>query len=465
MIRADIAIIGAGPGGYVAAIRATQLGAKVVCIEKQSIGGVCLNWGCVPTKALLHSAEVLATARSADACGISVGEPTFDWPKIQARKNKIVTQLTSNVARLMERAGVQTLMGEATFARSDTLSIQLDAGQETVVADKIIIATGSRPMQVPIPGLDGPNVIDSTGALSLDALPGSIGIIGGGAIGLEFASLFNTFGVNVTVIEMLPTLAPLVDRSIGEGLAWSLGNQGIDIRTSTRVTRLDHQGEECVISMQSADSEEQVTVDRVLAAIGRSPNIEGLGLEAIGIQPTRKGIQVDDRMRTVVPNVYAIGDVALDGPMLAHVASHQGIVAVEDALGHVARMDYTAVPSCIFTLPEAASVGLSEEQAREAGHDVQVGLFALANNGKALAMGETDGFVKIVSEAKHGAVLGVHIVGPHASDLILEGTMAISLEATLTEIEHTIHSHPTLGEAISEAAMAARGRAIHVPRS
>jgi dihydrolipoamide dehydrogenase len=329
----------------------------------------------------------------------------------------------------------------------------------------VIIATGSHTMQLPIPGLDGPRVIDHSGALALESLPESICVIGGGAIGLEFASLFNTLGVRVSLVEMLPRLAPLMDRAIGDGLAWTLSNRGVDVLTNTRVTRIAPTSSGCVVSMTTPEGERQVEAELVLSAMGRAPSVEGLGLEVLGIRPVRAGIQVDSHMRTAVPHVYAVGDVAAEGPMLAHVASHQGVVAVEDALGHPAAMDYAAVPSCIFSLPEAASVGLSEEEARERGYDVQVGTFALPNNGKAIAMGDTDGFVKIVSEGEHGAILGLHVVGPHASDLVLEGTLAISLEATLDEIEHTIHPHPTLGECIHEAALAARGRALHLPRS
>jgi dihydrolipoamide dehydrogenase len=463
-INTDIAIIGAGPGGYVAALRATQLGAKVVCIEREWVGGVCLNVGCIPTKALLRSAEVFALVREAARYGVTAGEPQVDWPAVQARRKQVSQQLVGGVNKLLQRAGVTVLMGEASFLNPRTLQVRLKDSVETVTAEHVIIATGSRTLQVPIPGLDGPGVIDSTGALNLEALPASMCIIGGGAIGLEFASLFNAFGVQVTVVEMLPRLAPLMDASIGEGLAWSLGRRGVEIFTNTRVMKVEATASGCRVTIKTPEGEQQVEVEKVLSAIGRAPNVEGLGLETLGIVPTRKGIQVDRHLRTVVPGIYAIGDVASEGANLAHVASHQGIVAVEDALGHPAVMDYTAVPSCIFTSPEAASVGLTEEQAREQGYEVRVGMFALPNNGKAIALGETDGFVKVVSEAAHSAILGVHIVGPHASDLVLEGTLALTLEATIEEIAHTIHPHPALGEAVAEAALAAQGRALHLPR-
>lgn len=462
-MRTDIAIIGAGPGGYVAALRAAQMGASVVLVESKWVGGVCLNEGCIPTKALLRSAEIYSLVREAGEFGVLVGEPRLDWAVAQARKERVVRQIVGGVEKLLARAGVQVLRGVARFVRGNTLSVALEDGSEAVEADRIIIATGSRTAQVPIPGLDGPGVIDHWGALQLEELPESVCIIGAGAIGVEFASLFNAFGVDVTLVEMLPRVAPLMDRSIGEGLEWSLTQRGVDVLTSTRVTSIAHGEDGCAVEMTTPDGERRVEAQRVLSAIGRTPNTEGLGLDVLGIRPTRAGIAVDTRMRTSAPHVYAIGDVAADGAMLAHVASHQGIVAVEDALGHTACMDYRAVPSVIFSLPEAASVGLSEEEARAEGYDVRTGVFALPNIGKAQATGETEGFVKVVSEAEADAVLGLHIVGPHAGDLILEGTLAISLEATLDEIERAIHPHPTIGEAIAEAAMAVRGRALHLP--
>lgn len=463
--RYDMAVIGSGPGGYVAALRAAQLGASVVCIEREAIGGVCLNEGCIPTKALLRGAEVYALVQEAATFGVLAGEPTIDWPTMQARKAKVVQQMVGGVTMLLQRAGVDVIRGEATLSSPTTLAVQRDDGRDTVVADRVILATGSRTMAVPIPGIDGPAVITHRGALELDELPASLCIIGGGVIGCEFASLYRALGAEVTVVEMLPRLVPLLDAAIGEGLAWSLERRGVTVCTGTRVTGVASGASGARVTMVTPSGEQSVEAQWVLSAIGRSPNVEGLGLEALGIKPTRKGIQTDHRMRTAVPGLYAIGDVAADGPMLAHVASHQGIVAAEDALGHIAAMDYRAVPSCVFTIPEASSVGMTEEEARAAGHEVQVGVFAFPNNGKAVTLGETEGFVKIVAEAQHGAVLGMHVMGPHASDLVLEGTMAIGLEATLDELERTIHPHPALGEAIAEAALAARGRALHVPRS
>jgi len=464
-IQADIAIIGTGPGGYIAALRAAQLGARVVCIERNRVGGVCLNEGCIPTKALVRTAEVYAEAREAARFGVVLEPPRLDWSKAQARMTAVVEQEVRGVVLLLSRAGVQVIEGEATFARPDLLTVRRTDGQETIQARHILIATGSRNASVPIPGLDGPRVVDHRGAMQLPSLPESMCIIGGGAIGLEFASIFQTLGVAVTVVEMLPRIAPLMDVSISEGLEWSLGRRGCQILAGTRVTRIANGQDGCAVSVSGPDGDRTLDVSMVLSAIGRSPNVENLGLEAIGLHPTRRGIAVDSRLRTAVPGVYAIGDVAADGPMLAHVASHQGLVAVADALGQTAAIDYSAVPSCIFTLPEAAGVGITEDEARQAGHRVATGTFSLANNGKAVAYGDTDGFVKVIADADTAAVLGVHIVGPHASDLILEGTLAIQQECTLDEIEHTIHPHPTLGEAIAEAAMAVRGRALNAPRS
>jgi len=299
--------------------------------------------------------------------------------------------------------------------------------------------------------------------MTLPELPASMCVIGGGAIGVEYGSLFQSFGVQVTIVEMLPRLAPLMDAFIGEELARSLKRRGVSVRTGTRVARVEQSEGGCVVTLQAGDDEEQVEAELVLSAIGRAPNVEEIGLEVLGLKATRKGIAVDTRMRTAVPHVYAIGDVAADGAMLAHVAMHQGVVAAEDALGHTAAMDYCAVPSCIFSAPEAASVGMSEEEARAAGYQVITGSFGFRANGKAAAIGDKDGGAKIVADEATKAILGMHIVGPHASDLILEGTLAMALEATLEEIETTIHSHPTLGEVLHEAALGAMGRPLHVP--
>ncbi len=462
MIRTNIAIVGTGPGGYVAALRAAQLGAQVVCIERERVGGVCLNEGCIPTKTLLRSAEVLTLARRAGEFGVRTGEVSLDWSAVQARKEEVRSRLTRSVQALLKAAGVTLLEGHARLVRANTVRIAGPA-EESVVADGIVLATGSRHLEVPIPGLDDPGILTSHSILELEALPPSLCIIGSGAIGTEFASLMNAVGVQVTLVEMLPRIAPLMDETISDMLARSLRRKGAEIRTATRVTAVERIESGYRVSMASDQGEAQIDVSAVLSAIGRAPNTEGIGLETVGILPTRRGIPVDDRLRTSVPGIYAVGDCAAEGPMLAHVASAQGIVAVEDALGYRSRMDYTAVPSCIFSLPEAAGVGLTEAEARQAGYEVVTGAFPFAANGKALAYGETEGVVKIVSEARDHAVLGMHVLGPHASDLILEGTLLRQFEFTLEDLTHTIHAHPTLGEAISEAGLAALDRPLHIP--
>jgi dihydrolipoamide dehydrogenase len=465
MRRTEFAIIGAGPGGYVAALRAAQLGAKVILIEKQWLGGVCLNVGCIPTKALLKSAEMFTLIGRASDYGVKTGQPSIDWKGIQARKTKVVSQLVGGVSMLLERAGVEVLFGEARFTGRDTLEVKSKEGLESIVADHIIVATGSRAATLPVPGIHSPRVIDSTGALALQELPESILVIGGGAIGLEWASMFVDFGCNVTLVEILPRLAPLMDQDLGDALAFNLKQRGVKVMTYSSVDRIDSGEDGCCVIIQTPSGQTTIETELVLSAVGRLPNVESFDLGKARVAYSQKGIEVDRRMRASTAGIYAIGDVAVEGPMLAHVASHQGVVAVENACGHNTFMDYTAVPNCIFTNPEAASVGLTEEEAAFKGYNLKVGKFGLANNGKAIANGETEGFVKIISDAVDGTILGIHIFGLHASDLILEGTLSIRLDATLDEIEAAIHPHPTLGEAIHEAVLSASGRAFHLPKS
>ncbi|UCF89933.1 MAG: dihydrolipoyl dehydrogenase [Desulfobacterales bacterium] len=464
MRRTEIAIIGAGPGGYVAALRATQMGAKVILIEKRWLGGVCLNAGCIPTKALLKSAKVYALIGRAHEFGISASRPRLDWNRVQARQAQVVKQLVDGVAMLLERAGVEVFFGEARFVAADTIEVKSRDGLKAVVADNIIIATGARPAELSLPGIDSTGVVDSAGALALEKFPDSVLVIGGGAIGLEWASMFVDFGAKVTLIELMPRLAPLMDSDLGVGLAANLKSRGVRILTNSSASRIKPGRRGCRVTVNTPSGEVEIEAQIVLTAVGRIPNVEKLGLEKTNVNYSKNGIEVDRHMRTATPHIYAIGDAAAAGPMLAHVASHQGIVAVENALGHPSYMDYSAVPNCIFTHPEAASVGLTEKEARAQGHAVRVGKFILANNGKAIADGEAEGFVKIVAESKNNQILGVHLMGPHASDLVLEGTLSIRLDATLDEMESTIHPHPTMGEAILEAALAVNGRALHLPR-
>jgi len=457
-----VVVIGGGPAGYVAALRAAQLGAQVTLVEAQQLGGVCLNVGCIPTKTLLSSADVFRLVRQAAQFGVRAGEPQVDWPAMQARKQEVVAKLVGGVRLLLERAGVTVVEGRARLANPHEVLVEGAAGRQTLAADRMIIATGSSPQRLPIPGVDLPGVLDSTDALALQAVPASLLVVGGGAVGLEFATLYSTLGARVTVVEMLPRLAPLADSDVGEGLSLALTMQGVKVHVRTRITALEAVPGGLRARLAGPQGESSVEAEKVLLAAGRQPNVEGLGLEAAGVACERKGIRVDERMATSAGHIYAAGDV-VGGAMLAHVGMHQGMVAAENALGRAARMRYEAVPSCIFTHPEAASVGLTEEAARAQGYDLRVGRFPFNGNGKAIAQGEIDGFVKVVAEARYGAVLGVHVVGPHASDLILEATLGLSLEVTLDELAATIHPHPTLSEAVAEGSLAALGRALHLP--
>ena len=462
--KIDIVVLGGGPGGYVAALRAAQLGAKVTLVEKENLGGVCLNWGCIPTKALIRTAEVFSLAKRGAEFGVLVEAPRLDWKKAQERKQKVVNQLVGGVGMLLNRAKVQVIKGTGRLVSPTAVEVTgPDGKKQKIEAAKIIVATGSSPMPLPIPGIDNPNVLDSTGALALEAPPKSLLIIGGGVIGVEFACLFNLLGVQVTVVEMLDRLTPLVEKSIGEALGWIFSTRRITTHLSSKVAKIEPAPGGVTVTVTTGIGEKKIEVEKVLAAVGRRPNVADVGLDEVGVKYDRGGIKVDETMRTNIPSVYAVGD-AVGGMMLAHLASRHGVVAAENALGHAARMNYRAVPSCIFTMPEAASVGLSEDEARQKGYQVQIGQFPLNSNGKALIEGESDGFVKVVADAKYGEVLGVHIVGPHASDLILEATLGITLENTITEIDAAIHPHPTLGEAVAEAMLAVNNQAIHLLR-
>ena len=459
--RYDVLIIGAGPGGYVTALRASQLGAKVAIVEDTYIGGVCLNVGCIPSKALLRSAKVYETLRDAKQFGIMVeGRIEPDWQAIQKVKNQAVKRLTTGVGVLLKKAGVTVCEGRGRFRDAHTIAVSIADATQQIEADKVIIATGARPVRLPLPGFDAPGVLDSTGALNLEALPASLLIVGGGVIGAEFANIYASFGVEVIVVEMLDRLLPMVDPEISAEIARALRRKKVASYVESRAREIKQQGDLLQVSVTTPKGEEQFDVEKVLVSVGRRANVEDLGLEAIGVEVDR-GIVVNDRMETTVPGVFAVGDVTGKW-WLAHVASKEGVVAAENACGHAAKMDYKTVPSCVFTRPEVATVGLTEAQAREQAYDVAVGKFPFLANGKAVTYGERSGFVKVVSETRYGEVLGLHIVGPHASDLILEGGLALQVEATLDELDATIHAHPTLGEAIAEAALDAQGRALHI---
>jgi dihydrolipoamide dehydrogenase len=503
----DVAIVGGGPGGYVAAIRAAQLGLRTVVVEKERPGGVCLNWGCIPTKAMLRSADVLETVQHAGEFGVLADNVRFDYSTVLKRKDQVVKGLTDGVGSLLKANGVTVIEGHARFTSRTTLDVvgvgasPLGVGGPlynapgdgrpvaTVSATNVIIATGSTPATLPIPGADLPGVVTSDGAFLLPEVPGRIVIVGGSAVGAEWASLFRAFGSEVTVVELLPTLVPLEDEDMGKALARSFTKRGIRVLTGMTVSAIAAGKEEGLVvsiaggegrpaetarvgegaptpggaGVQGTRREEDIVADNVLMAVGRRPNTAGLDLERAWVTTDARGfIPVDDQLRTSVPHVYALGDVT-GRVLLAHVASHQGLVAAGVIAGHDETMDYKAVPAATFTHPEVASVGLTERAAREAGHDVVVGKFPFAALGRAQTYGATEGLMKIVAERRYGEVLGMHVIGPSASDLIPEGVLALELEATLTDIAHAIHAHPTLGEASMEAAMVALGMPVHVP--
>jgi dihydrolipoamide dehydrogenase len=462
--EADLCVIGAGPGGYVAAIKAAQLGLKAVVVERDQLGGVCLNQGCIPTKAMLRSANLFETIQHADQFGIKVDGAQVDFGGVLKFRDKVVKGLVGGVGALLQSLGVEVVKGTATLAGPDRVRVDGPDGGEIRAGRGIILATGSAPANLPIPGADSSGVIDSNGALALTEVPKSMLVIGGGAVGCEWANVFHAFGCQVTLVEMLPTLLPVEDEEMGRGLARSFTRRGIAVKTSAKIEKIEGCDGSLTCTVVGEDGKsEQVEVEKVLIGVGRKPLSEGLGLEQAGVKVERGFVVVDDQLRTNVPTVFAIGDLT-GKKLLAHLASHQGIVAAENIAGHEATIDYKAVPGCTYTHPEVASVGLTEKQAREAGHDVLVGRFPFSASGRAQTAGDTDGMVKVVADSKYGEILGVHILGADASEMIPEGVLALKLEATLEDITTTIHAHPTLAEATMEAALAATGQAIHLPK-
>ena len=462
----DLCVIGTGPGGYVAAIRAGQLGMKVAVVEREELGGVCLNRGCIPTKAMLRSAEVMQTMQHSADYGILADNVRLDFAKVIDRREKVVKQLTGGVGGLFKSYGIQVFRGSGRLAERGGTVVVSGQTDETVNARNVVIATGSVPAKLPIPGADNPNVIDSDGALAMTEVPGSLLVIGGGAVGSEWANVFAAFGSQVTLVEMLPTLLPLEDEEMGRTLRRTFERQGITVHTEAKLEAIEtaDDGKEVGVLTLKDGSQARIAADKILVGVGRKPNTTGLGLEEAGAKLDRRGfVEVDDYLQTSLPNVYAIGDVT-GKALLAHLASHQGVTAAENIAGHEVVMDYKVVPACTYTHPEVASVGLSEKKAREQGYDVKIGKFPFVASGRAISYGETEGTVKVVADAKYGELLGVHIIGPQASELIPEAALGIKLEATLEDIQATIHAHPTLAEAVMEAAWAAAGGALNLPK-
>jgi len=461
--QCDVVIVGGGSAGYVAAIRASQLGGKVILIEKDALGGTCLNRGCIPTKALLHSVEILESARRGKDYGINAGELIIDFTKIMNRKDTVVKTLVTGVRYLMKSNAIEVIKGTGKLI--SPTEVEVDGGRkENIKADKIILTPGSVPSVVPIPGVDGSGVITSDDALQLSEIPHSLLVIGGGAIGVEFATIFAKLGTEVIIVEMLPQIIPTEDTELSMSLKRVLERDGIKIFTGAQVSRIEDNPEgNKLISVVTGEGEQKLTAEFVLVAIGRKSNIEGLGLERVGIKTERGSITVNDRMETNIAGIYAAGD-AIGGILLAHVASAEGEVAVENALGKKSVIDYRVVPRCIYTMPEVAAVGLTESQAREEGLNLKVGRFPFTANSRALILGQRDGFVKILSDAGSGEIFGIHIFGPQATELISEAALAMKMEATVSEVSSTIHAHPTLSEAIRETALDAEGMVVHMPR-
>ena len=462
----NVLVIGGGPGGYVAAIHAAQLGAKVTLVEKQYLGGTCLNVGCIPTKCLLHSAELISQIKEqGHDIGVDVEGVTVNFPQVIAHKNEISKKLTSGVASLLRMNHVEKVDGEASFVSEKTVEVKkADGSKTTVTADAIILATGSVNAVPPIPGVkENPNCIDSTGALSLEKLPASMVVIGGGVIGIEMACAYAAFGTQVDVVEAMDHMLPMLDSDLTAVGVAHMEKMGIRFHTACPVQSVEDAsvGAKVVYLDKSTGETVSIEAEKVLIAVGRRANTDSLHLEKAGVANDRGCIIVNDRMQTNVSGVYAIGDCVLGRAQLAHTASAMGEVAAENIMGHDSVYDEKTNPTCVYMEPEAASVGLTEEQCKAAGIAYKVGRFPFAANGKALILNGGEGVVKIIAGEEFGEVLGMHIIGPRATDLIAEGALAIRCEMTLDEIISTIHSHPTVTEAIREAALQAEHRAIH----
>ena len=454
----DLIVIGSGPGGYHAAIRAAQLGLKVACIEKEAVGGVCLNTGCIPTKALLHVAADLREARRAGEYGISFGEPKIDLKLLEKWKAGVVAKMTGGVSMLFKGNRVELIEGEGRFVDPNTVQV----GDRKLSADRFIVATGSSPIDIPGFETDGAAIVDSTGALLVSEIPQRFMAIGGSAIGLEFCDVYHALGSETTVVELLDQIVPASDPDVARELRKSFEKRGVRVLTSTKAVSQKRSKSGIEVVLEGTDgNQETVVVDKLLVAVGRRPNGRGLGLEEVGVDVDQHGyIGVNDHMQTNLAHIYAIGDVARP-PLLAHKAMKEGLVASEHAAGHPAAYD-TIVPSVIYTSPELASVGMTEAEAVAAGHEVRIGTFPLSASGRATTLGSNEGLVKLIGDEKTDLLLGFHMVGPGAGDLVAEGALAIEMGATLEDIALTQHPHPTLAESVMEAAEHAHGRAIHI---
>ncbi|MCA9705768.1 MAG: dihydrolipoyl dehydrogenase [Myxococcales bacterium] len=461
----DLIVIGAGPGGYVAAIRAAQLGMKVACVDENAqLGGTCLRVGCIPSKALLESSERFYEARHGGltAHGISVGEVSLDLSALLARKDKVVDQLTSGVAYLFKKNGVTPVRGRGRLRGASQIEVTHEGQTHTLTAPRVLIATGSVPASIPGVTLDGDRVGTSTEALSYPEVPGHLVVIGAGYIGLEMGSVWARLGAEVTVLEYMSEFLPAVDAEIARLAKRAFTKQGLKIQLGVRVTGAEVQGERVTVTYEEGGEARSVEGDRVLVATGRRPNTEGLGAKELGVAMDGRGfITVDDHYQTSVPGVFAIGDV-IPGPMLAHKAEEEGVAAVERMAGLPGHVNYDAIPGIIYTHPEVAGVGKTEQQLQAEGVPYTKGTFPFSANGRAKAMADTEGMVKILAHADTDRILGFHVIGPHASDLAAEGAVAVEFSASAEDLARSVHAHPTLSEVVKEAALAVAGRAIHI---
>jgi dihydrolipoamide dehydrogenase len=464
-IKKTALIIGAGTGGYPCAIRLGQLGVDAMLVEKDKPGGVCLNVGCIPSKALISATKLYHKAQNADAMGLSFGAPRVDMPKMQGWKAGIVKKLTSGVKTLVKGAGTTYVTGTAEFLAPKKVRITYPDGKEPdiVEAEHVVIATGSLPIAIPGFEVDQKQIVDSTGALEIDYVPKEMVCIGGGIIGLELGQTFQRLGTKLTVIEGLDRILNTCDKDTAQLVAKQIRKDGGEIYTNAMAKGCRKEGNKLVVEFEAKRGKGQARADVVLVAVGRRPVTKGFGLEKTGVQLDERGfINVDARQQTNVPGVYAVGDV-VGQPMLAHKASHEGEVLAEVIAGHSAINDAKQIPNVVFTEPEIASAGLGEQEAKDAGYDIEVGKFPFAASGRAMAIDETAGFVKVLIDKTDKRVLGIHVVGPEASDLISEGSLAVEMGAFAEDIALTVHAHPTLGEAVMEAAKHSLGEAVHIP--
>ncbi|WDF45452.1 dihydrolipoyl dehydrogenase [Chryseobacterium sp. KACC 21268] len=460
----DIIVIGSGPGGYVTAIRASQLGFKTAIIEKENLGGICLNWGCIPTKALLKSAHVFNYLKHAEDYGLNkVENPGFDFSKVIQRSRGVASKMSGGISFLMKKNKIDVIMGTATVKAGKKVTVVDSEGKSTEYSGtNIIIATGARSRELPNLPQDGKKVIGYRQALSLPEQPKSMIVVGSGAIGIEFADFYNAMGTKVTVVEFLPNIVPLEDEEVSKHVEKSLKKSGIEIMTNASVESVDTSGNGVKASVKTATGNITLEADILLSAVGIASNVEGIGLEAVGIKTEKGKVLVNEWYETSVPGYYAIGDI-IPTQALAHVASAEGITCVEKIKGlHVEAIDYGNIPGCTYCHPEIASVGLTEKQAKEKGYEIKVGKFPFSASGKATANGDVDGFIKVIFDAKYGEWLGCHMVGDGVTDMIAEAVVARKLETTGHEVLKSIHPHPTISEAVMEAVAAAYGEVIHI---